>query len=351
MPFASGNVDPSEQRLRCAPWCWAALAIATFVIAIAAIAAFYYRPGGFDSPRIVELTRDLERARQRYQEARGHADQARGRATAAQAKLTDLLAGYFSPGSDETDDAGPRIEQSKTPPAPNREHQELAERYRALVNRRNELLLRLTSAHPAVEDIELQLSDLKERLDDTPEFITPPRDTALATHNLEEQLARQKIRHREAAEGYSAAAASARRLDDAAAAASVEELAAIDRHLAVASNLSSALSHRDPRTPWIGPNIWLPLVFATGLALVIGGSIALVRQHLDSKLRTASDIESALAVPVLAIVPGVRANRTTGGTQSAGALLGKTTLALVVFAVVACLVQDPTLLVQWLRGG
>lgn len=71
-----------------------------------------------------------------------------------------------------------------------------------------------------------------------------------------------------------------------------------------ASNIRIVDPAEPPQEP-ARPKLWLNLSLGLILGLVLGSSAAFLQEHLDNTLKTATDVERFLRLPVLALIPAV----------------------------------------------
>lgn len=204
---------------------------------------------------------------------------------------------------------------AKKPAAPttqllaNPEWANLAERFRELKTQREEMLVRLNRVHPAVQQLDLQISRVGEQLQVTPQFIAQRREPPTEETSepaADEQAVAQAEQAKLAREYRQLQAASQRvsqelvRLE----AASQRTRATVD------AARTSAIRIEKPAVQSVN-NPWqnLPaLVIAVILASVCGGLMVQSGVPEDPTFRNADEVEESLSIPVVGVLSATEAS-------------------------------------------
>jgi hypothetical protein len=191
------------------------------------------------------------------------------------------------------------------------ESQKLSEQIRKLEGEREDLLVRLTTEHPRVLDLDAELEELKSRLSDLPREprrMAPVKEPALPGNDDEQglmttvrTLAAGRQSFRVALEQYETARANRHSAE-----ATVEVLSQSQGRAVqpvptlVAEYTLAEPAHVIQRVPAMPPLARLALLSLVSLLASVGTLMAL-RPRLKSRVwRNAAEVESVLGLPVLA---------------------------------------------------
>jgi hypothetical protein len=215
-------------------------------------------------------------------------------------ELKRLEHGATSPVSNEAASIEAKPQQPINPRS-----QELHDQVRKLEDRRTELLVTLTSNHPTIRYIDLQLSDLNAQLKLIPEKIADGEKLAasqnaapaavaerksnviLEWHKVDADYQRLRERQSTARQEYDAALAHET-------AAQKKHAAASARNLAAQTPPAKTQGAANPKMV-----VFLGVLFAAG----IGCPIAARARKNEIAFRTAADVRQTLGIPVLGCLP------------------------------------------------
>ncbi len=303
------------------------------------------------------------------------AEQARATAAAAKVQLDDFIARHFDDQRLRGAAPLPRFRESQ----PAREHsvnprwKELTRQLADLKTHREDLLNRLMPAHPDVLKLDDHIAELSQQLalerpiaeERAP--TGPAEGDGSANASIDGYLSLEQQRQQQTAATYEEIFARWQTAErDLLAGLEAERAAA--RHLAEIKvpAAAAAVAHRPVPTPLPKPSAGAPrptintqdqgsqplalAVLLTALAVAALVAVRLARSSNDAVFASAADVSAALALPVVGIIPAaerpVHDRSSTTQIRRCIVLVAQVLLALLVFAAVAYLVQNLSLLWQ-----
>ncbi len=308
-----------------------------------------------------------EAAELELREANEAVRQAREALGTARSKLEKFVATHFAQQQEEAAEPAPPEHRAAPELKPEgEEYQRLNEQLRSLQAQRDQLLDRLTPAHPEVVDLDQRIQGVSQRIEALEQAAKGSASDSpdnFEGSNRSQYIASLKSRQLEASERYRQLRADVRTAERDLRQAIARETEATERLARLPAETPSKTS---TPTPVAAAPVPVEPSGPTGdnasreamsqqlalaaflLALVVAAwaSVKLARSSSDVMFSSVDDVATTLALPVVGVIPAAAPARAVAVPAAASplrstlVLLGQIVLAIVVFAAVAYCVQN-----------